>query len=655
MKSPLRKFRGFTVHRHDAKEKRDHRHPLEKLDDLVEAAQDMQDVRSCYDSLLSAAAATANGAYEFSEALQEMGTCLLEKTALNDDEDSGRVLLMLGKAQFALQKLVDSYRTHIIQTIQKPSESLLKELQTVEEMKCQCDDKRYKPAAIFCLFFFFFEVIFFWDIFFREIYKLMLEAHQAKGRSRRAKGETYLTQQLLAARDDYVEEAALFAFRLKSLKQGQSRSLLTQAARHHAAQLNFFRKGLKSLELVEPHVKEVAEQQHIDYHFSGLDDETDNNGDDYSGYDSSDDGELSFDYGQNDQYQDDVFASRCSLEENLDKNQNDFFTFSRRPGAGSQSAPIFADKKFGPSDKMKETQPLSTRKFHSYVLPTPCEAKDSDSMGPVNKFSADHPESKGVRPTQLWHSSPLVANKLVKDPRDNELSNPSRVKKVQSVLKESNINSGPIRMPSPSAEGIPWLQCDPCSVSNTKNIERQFFSGPLPGKAWSSKVMFSGTDYRSSMDYSPIFSEKSARIPTKRPMMSSKVSPGTSPPPISSAKITELHELPRPPTNLANPARPSTLIGYSGPLISRSRVLAATSRMPSNASPTASPLPAPPGPMARSFSIPSGGHRKPVLPVAKLLEAPHNPDLSEEVASPPLTPISLTIVHPASEATKSDS
>jgi hypothetical protein len=27
---------------------------------------------------------------EFSEALDEMGTCLLEKTAMNDDEESGK-------------------------------------------------------------------------------------------------------------------------------------------------------------------------------------------------------------------------------------------------------------------------------------------------------------------------------------------------------------------------------------------------------------------------------------------------------------------------------------------------------------------------------------------------------------------------------------
>lgn len=46
-------------------------------------------------------------------------------------------------------------------------------------------------------------------------------------------------QQLQDAREQYDEEATLFIFRLKSLKQGQSRSLLTQAARHHAAQVPF--------------------------------------------------------------------------------------------------------------------------------------------------------------------------------------------------------------------------------------------------------------------------------------------------------------------------------------------------------------------------------------------------------------------------------
>ncbi|KAI5005856.1 hypothetical protein ZWY2020_033099 [Hordeum vulgare] len=65
-----------------------------------------------------------------------------------------------------------------------------------------------------------------------------------------------------------------------------------------AAQLYLFKKGVKSLEAVEPHVRLAAEQQHIDHQFSALEDEDyfveDKNDDDYN---DSHDGELSFDYG----------------------------------------------------------------------------------------------------------------------------------------------------------------------------------------------------------------------------------------------------------------------------------------------------------------------------------------------------------------------
>jgi len=87
MKSPLCRFRGFGHHH---RERRDHAPPPAKLDELVHAAQEMDEMRSCYDSLLSAAAATTNSVYEFAEAMEEMGTCLLEKAALNyDDDESG--------------------------------------------------------------------------------------------------------------------------------------------------------------------------------------------------------------------------------------------------------------------------------------------------------------------------------------------------------------------------------------------------------------------------------------------------------------------------------------------------------------------------------------------------------------------------------------
>ena len=70
-------------------------------------------------------------------------------------------------------------------------------------------------------------------------------------------------------------------------------------------------------------MQKITEQQHIDYHFSGLEDDNRDNGDDDDYYenddddydsDDEDDGELSFDYGQNDQDQNIIPTSRHSME-----------------------------------------------------------------------------------------------------------------------------------------------------------------------------------------------------------------------------------------------------------------------------------------------------------------------------------------------------
>jgi hypothetical protein len=71
----------------------------------------------------------------------------------------------------------------------------------------------------------------------REAYEVMRAAYTEKGRSRHSKIESYSSEQLQSALAEYQEDAALFIFRLKSLRQGQFHSLLTQAARHHAAQV----------------------------------------------------------------------------------------------------------------------------------------------------------------------------------------------------------------------------------------------------------------------------------------------------------------------------------------------------------------------------------------------------------------------------------
>ncbi|KAA8517320.1 hypothetical protein F0562_017613 [Nyssa sinensis] len=655
MKTSLRKLRGFAIHRHDeARERKNRRlhQPLPQLDELDKATQDMQDMSNCYDSLLSAAAAASNSTYEFSESLQEMGDCLLEKTALNDDEESGRVLLMLGKVQFELQKLVDNYRAHIFQTITVPSESLLNELRIVEEMKKQCDEKR-------------------------SVHESMILRHREKGRQKSSKGESFSSQQLQVAYDEYDEAATLFLFRLKSLKQGQSRSLLTQAARHHAAQLSFFRKALKSLETVEPHVKLVTEQQHIDYHLSGLeDDDRDDNVNDYDDADedddgddySYDDGELSFDYGQNDGEQE-VSTSRNSMEldhvdltfpqvaamdaakENLDRNLGgNSYAFGRECKTISQSAPLSAEKKFDPAERFRQSRQSSVRKFYSYVLPTPIETKSPVSARSDNQVPQTRWTSLSGGTQNLWHSSPLEQRKYEKI-LGNEKFSGTIIQNTQSVLRESNNNTTSCWLPPPLAEGLSLPQVEPRVTFDTKKIKRQAFSGPLSSKSWSKKPVLTASGPIVSTGHPQLFSGPLLRTPLPQPSSSPKVSPCVSPTFVSSPKISELHELPRPPANLASKfsASPTNLIGRSGPLVSRGQELSVANKLViSNA---ASPLPTPPQTIPRSLSIPSSvGQRMTVLPLSKPLEAPHNLKTAEDIASPPLTPISLSSTQPASTA-----
>jgi hypothetical protein len=72
---------------------------------------------------------------------------------------------------------------------------------------------------------------------FRMIYETMKEQYD-KGRMKGSKGEHVSSRQLQVARDEFDEQATLFIFCMKSLKRGHSRSLLTQAARHYAAQVS---------------------------------------------------------------------------------------------------------------------------------------------------------------------------------------------------------------------------------------------------------------------------------------------------------------------------------------------------------------------------------------------------------------------------------
>ncbi|KAM0865544.1 hypothetical protein ACQ4PT_043201 [Festuca glaucescens] len=54
-------------------------------------SMEMEEMRNCYDSVMSTATGTSS-VYEFAEVMEEMETCLLEKTAIDyDDKDSGEL------------------------------------------------------------------------------------------------------------------------------------------------------------------------------------------------------------------------------------------------------------------------------------------------------------------------------------------------------------------------------------------------------------------------------------------------------------------------------------------------------------------------------------------------------------------------------------
>ncbi|KAL3834000.1 hypothetical protein ACJIZ3_008736 [Penstemon smallii] len=464
-------------------------------------------------------------------------------------------------------------RAHIFQTITIPSESLLNELRIGEEMKKRCDEKRSLS---------------------KKKKKKLQEAYY-----------------------DYAEEAHLFVFRMKSLKQGQSLSLLTQASRHHAAQ-----KALRSLEAVEPHVRLVAEQQHIDYQFSGLkddgggiyeyddddDSESDSGGDSDTedGSETHDDGELSFDNGQIVPVQESS-ASESSMEVSPTSNTNTTFYPDPKLGAAKEILPSPGRNSFS----------SPSRKFNSYVLPTPDEAKSS-----VWKSDNEAPQTRQAA-GNLWHSSPLDLNKYEKLQANDKFSGPI-ILDTKSLLEESN-NTKPTQLPPPLSQCLSLKQYDPSVASHDKKVKRQAFSGPLTVEPWPNNPGFSASGPIVSSGYPPPFSGSLLRTPLARPTSAPLLSARLSPTYVSSPKISELHEHPRPPPHLASRI-PSNRSTHSVPLMSNSNEMTA-------ARVSASTL------LNSSWRSNRSIIRVPLEGSSKM---------ADDTSSPPLTPISLRNIQPTS-------
>lgn len=322
-----------------------------------------------------------------------------------------------------------------------------------------------------------------------------------------------------------------------------------------------------------------------------------------------------------------VYAPLLSyLQENLDRLRWNSFSCRARPG--SQSAPLFAENKFDSAEKTRQMLLSSTRKLHTYVLPTPVDTKSSISTGSCNPIPHKTQTTLNEHTQNLWHSSPLEQKKLERVLVDEKFSGPTVIS-AQSVLKESN-NNASTWLPPPSADRVLLSQHYRLAASDPKKLKRHAFSGPLTSQPWSTKSVSVESPHLYS---GPLLRNPMSQVPS--------TSPTGSPTYMSSPKISELHELPRPPaSSTSKSSKPMDFTGHSAPLGSRDQELSAKRK--SIVSNAASPLPTPPQTIARSFSIPSSSPSVMTSHASKPLEALRGTEKVEDVASPPLTPITLS-------------
>ncbi|KAL9257848.1 hypothetical protein AKJ16_DCAP11183 [Drosera capensis] len=297
----------------------------------------------------------------------------------------------------------------------------------------------------------------------------------------------------------------------------------------------------------------------------------------------------------------------------------------------SHSAPILAEKKFDPADRVRQLRP-PVQKYHAHILPTPVASTSSDSR--TSSVSWIRPNVGGQN-TNIWFSSPLETKLHKRDPKKDSSA---AVSGTDSVYYERTSTEAFSNLPPlPDAQSFP--QSDTLDASDHKKMKRYAFSGPLTGNAQPIKPG-SASGSPVPLEFSKLETSSISQSLLPQQPSSSKVSP-TASPTLSPPRLTELYELPRPPSTVSRSVMISGSIGHSAPLVPRNSEASITHRNLAVVSNLASPLPAPPLALPRSFSIPSRRRTTASLEGSKLVESSGPPEKDDSTSSPPLTPVSL--------------
>lgn len=247
-----------------------------------------------------------------------------------------------------------------------------------------------------------------------------------------------------------------------------------------------------------------------------------------------------------------------------------------------------------------------------------------------------------VLPTPLKISSAITISSALQSNYTSPGTSSANLRRSSSLHTERNSNCSSIPLPPPNKRSFPQLEKH---NSFDLNWNKRAYSGALPSKPIiSTRGPLTSKEHLSGVLY---------RVPVSQLSTSVNLSRSDSPPPVSSLRITELPELPRPPESIVSKVEGSSIV-HSAPLVVKTHEHP-PNKIPDLATNVASRLPAPLLAVPRSFSIPSSSSKSKPSHMPKLSGSSHIPDQVEEFDSPPLTPLCLSDLKPLSIISQADS
>lgn len=581
MKSSFKKLRDLAVSKHNkVNEPSSLAEELVEPEDVTQDMENVENIRSQYEGLLTNAHIISGAAYDFSRSIQDMASHMMEPFGQCIDLEIGNVFSMLAKVQFEISKLLDLFAAHVSQTIITPTEKMIGEIQQVQVMKEQYDEKR-------------------------NTFNLLLKDVQ-RGKPKSGKADNM--NRLALAKELFNEQAQVLSFRLQSVTQGQSRSLITQAARYHSAQMHLFSKGLASITAMEPVMRQLALEKKIDRSMS--------------------EGGMVNDVSLEDVHEEeDEFKSGVDSESLISSPT----TFLEQPRDGSTETPEvdMAPRKL---DTISKSAPISSSTNHqkdtSRTHETPLEALGHQK---ISMYALPSPSTAGhgVESSKQNSDDPSATQRPLSlgKPVDSSTSQSSKMSRVHAVPAEQNSKQ---QRRDERLITFNELRNDAVMNKIPKMSRSYSHSGPIsnkrvPGNRRQNDNMLSSTPYHNE-PIDPLYrSGPISRSPV--PMFSSPTSQNAAPPLVSPPQISELHKLPPPPS-----PNSAGLIAHSAPLGKKAH------DAPQPKSGPTSPLPPPPPHLStRSLSIPTSS-----MHVRESRQEGMN-IIQEGFPSPPLKPLILPV------------